>query len=78
MANSFQQYREAGAVARAMLVAAAAAAWGVPAAEVVVAAGVLSHKSGRRGTFGEFADAAAEARCVPKEVAAEERRAISG
>ena len=30
IANSFQQYRQAGAIARAMLVAAAAAAWGVP------------------------------------------------
>jgi isoquinoline 1-oxidoreductase beta subunit len=68
MANSFLQYREAGAVARAMLVAAAAAAWGVPAAEVVAASGVLSHKSGRKGTFGEFAEAAAKL-SVPSRVA---------
>ena len=60
IANSFDQYRKAGAIARAMLVAAAAAAWGVPAAEIVVAQGVLSHKSGRSGTFGEFAEKAAE------------------
>ena len=60
IANSFTQYREAGAVARAMLVAAAAAAWSVPASEVVVASGVLSHKSGRKGTFGAFAEAAAK------------------
>jgi len=60
IANSFEQYRKAGAIARAMLVAAAAAAWGVPAAEIVVAQGVLSHKSGRSGTFGEFAEKAAE------------------
>ena len=52
--------RKAGAVARAMLVAAAAAAWEVPAAEIVVDAGVMSHKSGRKGAFGEFADAAAK------------------
>ena len=32
-----------------MLVAAAAAAWGVPAAEIAVAQGVLTHKSGRAG-----------------------------
>jgi len=60
MANSFEQYRQAGAIARAMLVSAAAAAWGVPAAEIAVASGVLSHKSGRKGTLGDFADAAAK------------------
>jgi len=68
IANSFMQYREAGAVARAMLVAAAAAAWGAPAAEIVAAAGVLSHKSGRKATFGEFAEAAAKL-AVPRHVA---------
>ncbi len=51
--------REAGASARAMLAGAAAQAWGVPAAEVQVAAGVLSHPSGRQARFGEFAAAAA-------------------
>jgi isoquinoline 1-oxidoreductase beta subunit len=66
IANSFTQYRKAGAVARAMLTAAAAAAWGVPATEIVVAAGVLSHKSGRSGSFGEFAESAA-ALDVPKD-----------
>jgi isoquinoline 1-oxidoreductase beta subunit len=34
IANSFLQYRSAGATARAMLVAAAAEAWQVPAAEI--------------------------------------------
>ena len=67
MANSFSQYREAGAVARAMLVAAAAAAWGVPSAEIVVASGALSHPSGRKATFGEFAEAAAKL-AVPTDV----------
>ena len=59
IANSYTQYREAGAIARAMLVSAAAAAWGAPASEIVVAGGVLSHKSGRTGTFGDFAEKAA-------------------
>src|SRR5579863_9074911 len=36
IANSFLQYRQAGAVARAMLIAAAAAVWGVPEGEIVV------------------------------------------
>jgi len=66
IANSFIQYRKAGAIARAMLVAAAAAAWGVPAAEIAVAQGVLTHKSGRSGTFGQFAEKAAELE-VPKD-----------
>jgi isoquinoline 1-oxidoreductase beta subunit len=51
--------RQAGAAARGMLVAAAAAAWKVPVAEIRVAAGVLSHVSGKSGGFGEFAAAAA-------------------
>jgi isoquinoline 1-oxidoreductase subunit beta len=60
MANSWQQLRQAGATARAMLVAAAAAAWGVPAAEVEAAGGVLRHPaSGRSARFGEMALAAA-------------------
>ena len=51
--------RQAGASARAMLVAAAAAAWKVPAREVTVDAGVLRHTSGKRATFGELIVAAA-------------------
>ena len=50
--------RQAGASARAMLVGAAAQAWGVPALEITVAAGVLSHASGKRARFGEMAEAA--------------------
>jgi isoquinoline 1-oxidoreductase beta subunit len=56
MANSWEQLRKAGATARAMLVAAAAREWSVPAAEIVVSNGVLSHpRSGRRATFGDLA-----------------------
>lgn len=60
MANSFEQYRQAGAAARAMLVAAAAANWKVPADAIVVKGGVLTHASGRKATFGELADAASK------------------
>ncbi len=56
--------RQAGASARAMLVGAAAQAWGVPAAEIQVAAGVISHASGKRARFGELA-AAAGRQAVP-------------
>ena len=51
--------RQAGASARAMLVAAAGARWGVPAAEVQVSAGVLRHASGRHVRFGDLATEAA-------------------
>ena len=43
IANSWMQMRTAGAAARAMLVEAAAKRWGVPAAEVKVSKGVVSH-----------------------------------
>jgi isoquinoline 1-oxidoreductase beta subunit len=58
MANSFEQYRQAGAAARAMLVSAAADLWKVPADSIQVKAGVVSHASGKKVTFGELADAA--------------------
>ena len=65
IANSFIQYRTAGATARAMLVSAAAQAWGVPAAEIRTSDSVLTHASGRRATYGEMAGAAAK-QPVPK------------
>ncbi|MBI4693146.1 MAG: xanthine dehydrogenase family protein molybdopterin-binding subunit, partial [Gammaproteobacteria bacterium] len=58
IANSWQQLRAAGAAARAMLVAAAAERWNVPAAEITVAEGIVRHASGKRATFGELAPAA--------------------
>ena len=68
MANSWEQMRRAGAAARAMVVAAAAARWGVPADAVEVRDGVVSHAaSGKRATLGELAAAAAE-QPVPESV----------
>lgn len=60
MANSFMQYRQAGAVAKAMIVAAAAQEWGVPAGEVTVSNGLVSHSSGKSATLGELAGLAAQ------------------
>jgi isoquinoline 1-oxidoreductase beta subunit len=60
MANSFEQYRQAGAAARAMLVSAAAQEWKVPADSIQVKNGVVFHASGRRATFGQLASAAAK------------------
>ena len=67
IANSFEQMRSAGATARAMLVAAAADAWKVPAAEIKTSNNVLSHASGKRATYGEMAVAAGRME-VPKNV----------
>src|SRR5262249_27237992 len=58
VANSYEQMRKAGAMARAMLVQAAAEAWRVPAGEIAVERSVLRHPSGRQGGFGQFAEAA--------------------
>ncbi|MXN65125.1 molybdopterin-dependent oxidoreductase [Stappia sp. GBMRC 2046] len=59
IANSFLQYREAGAAAKAMLVAAAAKQWEVDPASVTVEKGMVKHGSGKQATFGELAGAAA-------------------
>ena len=58
MANSWMQMRNAGASARAMLVAAAAKEWAVPATEIKVAKGVVSH-GGKKASFGDLAASAA-------------------
>jgi isoquinoline 1-oxidoreductase subunit beta len=67
MASSWQQLREAGATARAMLVAAAAQRWSVPASDITVSEGIVSHASGKHATFGEIASDAAK-QPVPKDV----------
>lgn len=59
IANSYEQMRQAGATARAMLVDAAAQTWNVPASEITVERGVLQHaRTNRQGRFGEFSEAA--------------------
>jgi isoquinoline 1-oxidoreductase beta subunit len=61
MANSWDQHRQAGAMARAMLIAAAARDWGVvDAGDIMIQKGIVSHaRSNRRATFGELASKAA-------------------
>lgn len=59
IANSFDQYRRAGAAARAMIVAAAAARWGTPPERITVAAGIVSDGKGS-ATLGELAEAASK------------------
>jgi isoquinoline 1-oxidoreductase beta subunit len=66
--NSQDMMRKGAAAARAMLVQAAANEWKVPASEVTVVKGVISHKgSNRSTTFGKVAAAAATI-TPPKEV----------
>jgi isoquinoline 1-oxidoreductase subunit beta len=60
IANSYEQHRKAGAVARAVLVAAAAREWGVDAGELTTEPGVVVHAaSGRRAEYGSLAAVAA-------------------
>ena len=60
ISNSWMQLRTAGAAARAMFVSAAATTWGVPAGEITVLNGVLSHASGKQAGFGELIEEAAK------------------
>ncbi len=79
MANSFTQYRQAGAGAKAMLLEAAAAHLGAPAGELRVEGGVVRHEAtGRQAHFGELAALAAKvpAPADPPLVPAKEFRLI--
>ena len=58
--TSQNDLRQAGAIAREMLIAAAAAQWNVPGSECAAADGTITHRpSGRTVTFGGVAAAAA-------------------
>ena len=50
--------RQAGASARAMLIAAAAAEWKVDASEISIDSGIVQHSSGKRANFGALISAA--------------------
>ena len=58
--RNWDQLRQAGAGAKAMLVAAAAKKWGVNAADITCRDSVVTHAaSGKKATYGELASAAA-------------------
>ncbi|HKR13786.1 MAG TPA: xanthine dehydrogenase family protein molybdopterin-binding subunit [Pyrinomonadaceae bacterium] len=59
IAHSYQQYRELGAKTRAMLVAAAADRWSVPAEQLRTEASVVRGPGGRSATYAELAADAA-------------------
>src|SRR5437899_3793748 len=65
--ESNQYVREGGAMAREMLIAAAAAQWKVPAGECKAANSVVTHASGKKLAYGALAAAAAQLE-PPKEV----------
>jgi isoquinoline 1-oxidoreductase beta subunit len=65
--SSYEQFRQAGATARAMLVAAAAREWGTDAASIRTENGTLIDGA-RKSTYGELATAAARL-APPKQVA---------
>ncbi|MBW2528193.1 MAG: xanthine dehydrogenase family protein molybdopterin-binding subunit, partial [Deltaproteobacteria bacterium] len=59
--QGYEPMRKVGATARAMLIAAAAERWKVPAAECRVAAGVVHHDAKKLSArFGELAESAAK------------------
>lgn len=59
IANSFMQYRQAGAAARAMLLSAAANDWGVPAETLDIVEGDIVG-GGKSAPLGDYVAAAAE------------------
>jgi isoquinoline 1-oxidoreductase beta subunit len=74
MPHSWERLRKAGATAKFVLVAAAAKIWNVPAGEITVEKGILSHKgSGKSGHFGEFVTEAS-AIAAPEEVTLKDKK----
>lgn len=74
MPHSWERLRKAGATAKFVLVAAAAKAWNVPATEITVEKGIISHPgSGKKGHFGEFVTEAA-AMTAPEEVTLKDKK----
>ncbi len=65
--NSYTQYRELGARARAMLLSAAAARWNVDVASLSTQAGRVLGPGGRKASYGELAEAAM-AMPVPEQI----------
>ncbi|MFC3110545.1 molybdopterin cofactor-binding domain-containing protein [Undibacterium arcticum] len=68
VAHSYQQYREIGARARAMLIAAAAQQWLVQPAQCRTALGVVHGPKGQKASYGALAEAAMQ-QPLPDQVA---------
>ncbi|OED38154.1 dehydrogenase [Chromatiales bacterium (ex Bugula neritina AB1)] len=68
MANSFLQYRQAGAAARDMLIRAAADKWGVAASDVTLTDGILKSGESESAPISEFVIQAAKLAAPEKPV----------
>jgi isoquinoline 1-oxidoreductase beta subunit len=66
--SAFEQFRKAGAAARAMLIAAAAQRWSVSAATLRTESGAVLDRKNQKLTYGQLAEAAAKL-TPPAEVA---------
>lgn len=75
IAHGFTQYREIGARARAMLVAAAAEQWKVAPAQCTTSKGVVLGPAGQKASYGSLADAAMK-QPVPAAVVLKEPKAF--
>ncbi len=74
MPHSWERLRKAGATAKFVLVAAAAKTWNVPAEEITVEKGIISHSgSGKKGHFGEFVEIASTM-TPPEEVTLKDKK----
>lgn len=74
MPHSWEILRKAGATAKFVLVAAAAKTWEVPAEEITVEKGIITHKaSGKSGHFGEFV-AEASTITAPEQVTLKDKK----
>ena len=74
MPHSWERLRKAGATAKFVLIAAAAKTWNVPAEEISVEKGIISHKgSGKSGHFGEFVTEASTIQ-APEEVTLKDKK----
>jgi len=72
--GSVQYVREGGAVARLMLIEAAANEWGVPASECTVSKGIITHAATKQKTsYGRVAEAASKL-TPPTEVSLKEQK----
>jgi isoquinoline 1-oxidoreductase beta subunit len=58
--EGWEKLRIAGAQVREMLIAGAAAEWGVPASSVKAANGMLTGPGGKKATYGQMAEAASK------------------
>jgi len=73
--SGFEQFRNAGAAARAMLIAAAAEKWNTDPATLRTDSGVVLDRNNRKLTYGQLAEAAAKMK-PPEKVALKDPKAF--